>query len=54
MRYYCEFLFNGVCMYVCVCMCVCVKVRQSLKAGRWLDEEKFEMTDCFPAAHVRN
>ena len=29
-----------------------VQVCQSLEAGRWLEEEKFEMTDCFPAAQV--
>ena len=33
-------------------VCYVVQVCQSLEAGRWLEEEKFEMTDCFPAAQV--
>ena len=38
----------------CTCMNLTylLQVCQSLEAGRWLEEEKFEMTDSFPSAKV--
>ena len=43
-------LYNGFC--TCMNLTYLLQVCQSLEAGRWLEEEKFEMTDSFPSAKV--